>query len=205
MFNAYNRLNLDSPNRRSLNSACKCNNPKYPCQNKFGGCWPLTTKEGCEVRNDGVLCEAQPCTLQGCKTCTLDGKECHECKENHMPVGIDSCASFDELFSDVSDSSFKISGNLVLFSSKKIAKALADGFAMVPGKTRTDATEHAIAAFFQHFKDQFDAVAVFPSTKLSGYTTSTHFSWKSDYTGVPKKLRSDIIHNLWYRFIFAEI
>jgi len=114
-----------------------------------------------------------------------------------MPVAIDSCASFEELFSDVSASSFTISGNLVLLSSKKIAKALSDGFARVPGKSRTVATRNAIAAFFQHFKDQFDAVAVFPPTKLSGYTTSTHFAWQPDYTGAPKKLRSAIVHNLW--------
>jgi len=90
-----------------------------------------------------------------------------------------------------------LSGNLVLLSSEKIAKALADGFARVPGKSRTAATKQAIAAFFQHFKDEFDAVAVFPSTKLSGYSTSTHFSLKPDYTGAPKKLRSGIIHDMW--------
>ena len=197
MLSDFNKQNLRSPTRRFLNSECKCNHPEYPCKNKFGGCWPLTTKQTCEVVNSGTLCEKQPCTLEGCETCTQDGKECHKCKENHMPFSIDSCTSFEELFSDVSDSSFTISGNLVLMSSKKIAQALADGFAMVKGKSRTAATTHAIAAFFQHFKDNFDSVVVFPSTKLSGYTTSTHFAWSSDYTGAPKYLRSAIIHNMW--------
>ena len=197
IFGDINGQNLRGPNRRALDGTCTCNNPDYPCQNSQGGCWPLPTKEGCEVRNNGLLCEAQPCTLKGCEKCTLDGKTCVKCKENHMPVTSQSCASFDELFSDVSDSSFTLSGNLVLFSSEKIAQALSDGFAMVEGKPRDAAVKQAIAAFARHFKDEFDAVAVFPSTKLSGYTTSTHFSLKPDYTGAPKKLRSGIIHNMW--------
>jgi len=81
--------------------------------------------------------DSKSCTLAGCEICTKDGKECAKCKENHMAMAADSCTSFDELFSGLSDSDFALSGNLVLMSSKKIADWLAGSFAGAQGKYRT--------------------------------------------------------------------
>lgn len=162
-------FDLSITKRRALNNDCTCINPEYLCQIE-GKCWGHANKESCES-SKGSWCTPKPCTLKNCKKCSFDGKECRTCEDGHMAMAIDSCTSFTELLSDVSASSFSLSGNLVLLSSKKIAGALADGMAGVPKKSRTGATALAIAAFAHHFKDQFDAVAVYPSTKVASGDT----------------------------------
>jgi len=113
-----------------------------------------------------------------------------------MQVTFDTCMSIDDVFDGVSDSSFVLSGNLVMLSSKQISDALTGALGGV--QSRFGAVKSAIAAFFHRFKDQFDAVAVFPSTPqgTGEYIPSEHWSWHPDYTGAPENLKSAIIHNM---------
>ena len=187
--------------RRDVADKCPCQNPNSPCQIN-GICYPYKTKEKCDEYK-GLFCAPKPCKLAGCKSCTADGEECLECEDNHMLLSYDTCASLNTVFAGVSNSSFVLSKNLVLISNKQIADSLTAGFAGVKGKSRRAAIRHAIAVFSHHFKDQFDAVVVFPSTQqqkdkgYSTYTKSQQFDWKSDYDGAPKLLRSAIIHNMY--------
>jgi len=165
-------------------------------------CYPYTDKAMCD-KYEGLFCTPKPCKLAGCKSCSADAEECYECEDNHILLSYDTCASLNTVFAGISDSSFVLSGNLVLLSNKQIADSLTAGFAGVKGKSRYAAMRHAIAAFSHRFKDQFDAVAVFPSTQqqkdkgYSTYTRSQQYTWKSDYDGAPKLLRSIIIHNMY--------
>ena len=186
--------------RHDLDDKCPCQNPNSLCQID-GICYPYKTKEQCDEYR-GLFCTPKPCELAGCKSCTSDGEECIECEDNHILLSHDTCASLNTTFAGISNSSFALLGNLVLFSNEQIADSLTAGFAGVKGRSRYAAIRHAIAAFSHHFKDQFDAVVVFPSTQQqennddSTYTQSRHFTWKTDYAGAPKLLRSAMIHNM---------
>ena len=183
-----------------LETNCGCINPKWPCK-RHDGCWGYTDKASCE-RANGVFCTPKPCTIAGCKSCSSNAEQCFKCENNRIQLSHNTCATFTTAFAGVSDSSFVLSGNLVLFSNKQIADSLSDGFAGIKGSSRAATIRHAIAAFSHRFKDKFDAVVVFPSTRqqkdkgYSTHTTSFHTKWVPDYAGAPKMLRSSIIHNL---------